>query len=274
MRTSLTSISLLLIGLGLVGGTAAASEQRAVVSVHIVARGSDSARAGSEWSKATFSYEAELAIPLQSDGELGDMNMYDPQFAEKLVAQANATMARMQAAFRGEFSDEEEVEPDERYMLFTGEMGCAASLNIKVNERLEGEYNDVGGMQPYTMTYSAQSSGAQHERDMLCVTGTGMLDVKDNVFYRGGLGLPEVTGHYVFHEKNRGNLQDDKEARQNALPRIVAEYLHSAMQVAPVKGHVKTTLEPVEPVVTRITGYDSYEGSIDVELSWDFKISR
>jgi hypothetical protein len=107
---------------------------------------------------------------------------------------------------------------------------------------------------------------------MLCVTGTSVLDIKDNILYRSSLGFPEVTGHYVFQEENRGNLQDNPESRGNALPHIVSDYLFKTLQVAPSSGHVKTQLTPTEPVVTRIGTYDGYQGKIDVEITWDFEM--
>jgi hypothetical protein len=199
--------------------------------------------------------------------------MYDPQYAEKAMAAANASMAKVQAALRGEFSDdEEEPEPENRYLFFLGEMDCPGTLSIEVDERLEGEYADVGGMQPYTITFTAKSSGASQELNMLCIGNTSVLDIKDNILYRRGVGFPEVTGHYVYHETNRGNLQDNPDSRHNALPPVVSDYVFNTLQVAPASGHAKTTLKPTEPVLTRINAFDGYEGSVDVEITWQFEM--
>jgi hypothetical protein len=253
-----------------------AAEQTGRMSVSIIASGTDSTRSEGESSKATFTYKAAFAATLKSDGEPSEINMYDPDYAEKAMAAANANMAKIQAALRGEFSDdeEEEVEPDNRYVFFMGDMQCPSTLEISVEERMEGEYADVGGMQPYTMTYTANSSGEQPERDMLCVSSTSVLDIKDGMLYRSSLGFPEVTGHYVFHEANRGNLQDDNESRHSALPTIVSDFVFDTLRVAPVRGHVKTTLVPTTPVVTRINNFGGYEGSIEVDITWDFEVGE
>lgn len=256
--------------------TPAWAEQTGRMSVSVVATGKDSTQSQGEHSEATFTYKAAFTIELKSDGEASDINMYDPDYQAKALEAANATMAKMQAALRGEFSDEEgeDVEPDNRYVLFTGDMQCPATLSIVVNEKLEGAYADVGGMQPYTMTYTATSEGLQQERDMLCVTGMSVLDIKDDTLYRSTIGFPEVTGHYVFSEANRGNIQDDTESRHNALPPVVGDYVFNTLRVAPTSGSVKTQLKLTAPVVTRPGTYDGYDGSVDVEITWDFTVEE
>lgn len=249
------------------------AEQVAKMSVTVIATGSDSTRSAGEWSKGSFSYRAAFTTTLQSDGEPSDLNMYDPLFGEKIQAAANASMAKVEAALRGEFSDDDgEPEPDNRYLFFMGEMDCPVTLTIDVDERLEGEYADVGGMQPYTITFTGKSSGAAQELSMLCLGSNSVLDIKDNVLYRSTLGFPEVTGHYLYHEANRGNLQDDAQSRHNALPRVVSDHVFNSLRVAPASGHLKTTLKPLEPIVSRINSFDGYEGSVDVELIWSFEL--
>lgn len=265
-------VSLSLVTLLPLHSSFAAAEQTARMSVTVVATGSDSTRSEGEWSKGTFSYRAAFTTTLQSDGEPSDTNMYDPDYGAKALAAAAATMARIQAAQRGEFSDEEEAEPDNRYVFFLGEVDCPTTLDIEVDERLEGEYADVGGMQPYAITFTAKSAGTAPELSLLCVSSNSVLDIKDDVLYRSSLGFPEVTGHYLYQESNRGSLQDNPQSRHNALPAIVSDFVFDTLRVAPASGQLKTTLTPMEPVVTRINSFDGYEGSIEVELTWSFEV--
>jgi hypothetical protein len=153
-------------------------------------------------------------------------------------------------------------------------MDCPSTLSVEINEELEGAYADVGGMQPYAMTYTATSEGTSLERNMLCVANNSVLDTKDNLLYRSTIGFPEVAGHYVYQEKNRGNLQDDPQSMHSALPQIVADHVFSTLRVASVSGHKKTTLTPTSPVVTRTSAFDGYAGSIDVEIIWSFDAIR
>ena len=250
------------------------AEQTGKMSVTVIASGNDSTSSEGESTEGTFSYRASFTATLQSDGEPSDFNMYDPNAAEKAMATANASMAKVQAALRGEFSDEEEPEPDNRYVFFMGQMDCPATLVIEVDERLEGQYADVGGMQPYTMTYTANSNGESQELMMLCIGSNSVLDIRDDVLYRSNLGFPEVTGHYLYHEANRGNLQDDPQSRHNALPQVVSDYVFNTLRVAPASGHVKTTLKPATPVLTRINTYGGYEGTVDVEITWSFEVTE
>ncbi len=250
------------------------AEQVGKMSVTVIANGVDSTKSEGERTKGTFSYRASFTTTLTSDGEPSDINMYDPQYAEKALATANASMAKMQAALRGEFSDEEEPEPDNRYVFFMGQMGCPATLQIEVDERLEGEYADVGGMQPYTITYNAKSNGQEQELMMLCVGSNSVLDIKDNVLYRSNIGFPEVTGHYIYHEQNRGNLQDNEEARHNSLPPEISEYVFNTLRVAPASGQKKATFKPKQPVLGRINAYGGYDGSVNVDITWKFEVSE
>jgi hypothetical protein len=252
-------------------GDVAAADEQARMSVSVVATGTDSTKSDGEWSKGTFSYRAAFTATVQTDGVLSDINMYDPQYAQKAMATAAATMAKIQAAQRGEFSDEEEVTPEPRYLMFIGAMDCPATLSIEVDEKLEGAYADVGGMQPYTMTFTGKSSGTEAERDMQCVSNNSVLDTKDMKLYRSTLGFPEMKGHYILHEKNRGNLINNADSTHSALPTLVSEYVFNTLRVAPVKGHSQTTLTPTEPVLTRSGPYGNYQGSVTVELSWNFE---
>jgi hypothetical protein len=275
MRNLLIPVSLSLLSFNALYSCAAeADERQAKMSVTVIASGSDSTHSEGESSKGTYRYKAVFDTILQTDGEPSDVNMYDPQYAEKAMAAANASMAKVQAALRGEFSDdeEEEQEPDNRYLFFIGQMECPSTLSIEVDERLEGEYADVGGMQPYVITYTAKSSGAPAELNMLCVGNTSVLDIKDDILYRSNIGFPEVTGHYVYHETNRGNLQDNPESRHSALPSEISDYVFNTLRVAPASGHVKTTLKPTQPVLTRINTFGGYEGSVDVEITWKFEM--
>lgn len=85
------------------------------------------------------------------------------------MAQAQRDMEKIQNAMQGKFSDEEETAPDERYLMYIGQMDCGASVEIHVQEKVEGAYADVGGMQPYTQTFNAHSNGTKDELNMLRV---------------------------------------------------------------------------------------------------------
>lgn len=248
----------------------ASAEQRATMSVSVIARGEDSTKSEGEWSKGSFSYYASFTATLDTDGEPGSVNMHDPEYGEKAMAQAQLAMEKVQNAMEGKFSDEEEVEAEARFLLYTGQLDCPATVSVKIEEKVEGAYADVGGMQPYTQTFTAESTGNRDQLNMLCVGSSSTLDIKDNILYRSALGFPGVTGHYVFNETNRGNIQDDRNAQHKALPTIVSDWVFNTLRVAPVKGTTKTTLTPTEPVLTRVGVYDNYKGKVDVEITWDW----
>lgn len=270
-RRHLVVTSLSLLAAASLSSADVRADEKARMTVTVMASGTDSTRSEGEWSKGTFSYHAQFTTTLTTDGSLSSVNMYDPAYAQKAAAEAARVMEKVQNAMQGKFSDEEEPEAEERYLLYIGDIDCPATFSIQVNEKVQGEYADVGGMQPYTQTFTADYSGNPAERNMVCVGNNSVLDVKDNTLYRSTLGFPAVKGHYVFHETNRGNLQDNKDSQHKALPNIVSDYVFKTLQVAPLKGQHKATLTPTEPVLTRVGVYDGYQGKLDVEITWDFE---
>lgn len=267
-RLSLASVSLLAAAAAC---NLAHAEEQARMSVTVIAKGSDSTRSEGEWSKGTFSYQAEFTTTLHSDGEPGNVNMYDPEYAQKATADAARNMEKIQNAMNGKFSDEEEVEPENRYLLYMGQIDCPATFTAKIDEKVEGEYADVGGMQPYTQTFKADYTGNANERNMICVGNNSVLDIKDNQLYRSNLGFPGVTGHYIFSEANRGNRQNEPASPHKALPTVISDYLFKTLQVNTPSGEHKTTLTPTEPVLTRVGVFDNYQGSIDLVIRWNFE---
>lgn len=257
-------------GLAVYSACSAADEQ-ARMSVSVIATGTESTQSSGEWSKGTFSYRAAFTTTVQTDGVLSDINMYDPEYTQQAMAAAAASMAKIQAAMKGQYSEEEEAQPEPRYLLFIGAMDCGATLSLAVEEKLEGAYADVGGMQPYTRTFTGKSTGTDAERNMQCVSNNSVLDTKEMQLYRSTIGFPELTGHYLLHEQNRGNIIDDKQARHNALPELVSQYVWKTLRVAGVKGHSKTTLTPTEPVLAHTGSSGNYRGTVTVELDWNFE---
>lgn len=246
------------------------AEQTARMTVTVTATGEDATKSQGEWSKGTFSYRAHFSADLQTDGAPTSVNMHDPEYAQKAMAQAQRDMTKIQNAMQGKFSDEEETAPDERFLLYTGQLDCPASLTIDVNEKVEGAYADVGGMQPYTQTFTGKSAGTKDELNMLCVGNSSTLDMKDSILYRSNVSFPGLTGHYIFTEANRGARQDDAHAQHNALPKIVSELVFNTLRVAPTKGSKHLTLTPTEPVVGRVGVYENYTGKLEVDIEWDF----
>src|SRR5690606_23739377 len=75
---------------------AASAGQRATMSVSVIARGEDSTKSEGEWSKGSFAYHAHFTATLDTDGEPGSVNMYDPEYGEKALAQAQLAMEKVQ----------------------------------------------------------------------------------------------------------------------------------------------------------------------------------
>jgi hypothetical protein len=75
-----------------------ADEGLARITITLEVDGSESERAGSDWGKATIAERYHVVTTVKTDGVLSSVNMKDPQYHEKALAQANRDRARMRAA--------------------------------------------------------------------------------------------------------------------------------------------------------------------------------
>jgi hypothetical protein len=95
----------------------------------------------------------------------------------------------------------EDSGPATPYLLFTGAMACGLQLTARLDERVQGRFNDVQGVVHYTET--AQGSETRRD-DAPCPTLQAVLDTRNGrVWTYIGLVPQDVQGVQTREEANR-----------------------------------------------------------------------
>ncbi|MFG6430258.1 hypothetical protein [Roseateles sp. LYH14W] len=107
--------------------------------------------------------------------------------------------ARRQAG--GGVDAPEDSGPATPYLLFTGVMSCGLQLTAKLDDRVQGRFNDVQGVVSYTET----SQGQETRRDDLpCPTLQAVLDTRNGRLWTALGTVPQdVQGVRTREETNR-----------------------------------------------------------------------
>lgn len=113
--------------------------------------------------------------------------------------EACQAQARRQAG--GGVDAPEDSGPATPYLLFTGTMACGLQLTAKLDERVQGRFDDVQGVVHYTET--AQGSETRRD-DLPCPTLQAVLDTRTGrVWTAIGLVAHEVQGVRTREETGR-----------------------------------------------------------------------
>jgi hypothetical protein len=130
----------------------------------------------------------------------------EKQHAAAAAREACIAQARRQAGASDD-GEADEVAPTP-YLLFTGTAGCQLDAATKIDERVEGSFEDVQGTVPFTRTIQAQG----RERDTtLCLLMQAVLDTRSGRLWTHVLPtLRGVPGTIVRAEKGRRPQQADE----------------------------------------------------------------
>lgn len=97
-----------------------------------------------------------------------------------------------------------EDEPDEAvetpYLMFTGRAACRLEATVKVDHRVEGRFNDVQGVVPFTETTEAQQT---RRDDTLCPLLQVVLDQRNGRLWTHVMAVDSANGVNVRSEKGR-----------------------------------------------------------------------
>ena len=77
---------------------ALAAEQQARLTIDLRIQGSESASAGSDWSKGTISERYHISTTVKTDGVLSSVNTKDPEYTQKALERAARDRQRIRAA--------------------------------------------------------------------------------------------------------------------------------------------------------------------------------
>lgn len=133
---------------------------------------------------------------LQAYGQAVALCERQPAGKAREACQAHA---RRQAG--GGVDAPEDSGPATPYLLFTGVMACGLQLSAKLDERVQGRFNDVQGVVHYTET--AQGSETRRD-DLPCPTLQAVLDTRNGRVWTALTLVPQdVQGVRTREETNR-----------------------------------------------------------------------
>lgn len=145
------------------------------------------------------------AMPGVNPGSQGRLQAYGNAAAacEKQPAgkarEACRAEARRQAG--GGVDAPEDSGPATPYLLFTGVMACGLQLSAKLDERVQGRFNDVQGVVTYTETALGQET---RRDDLPCPTLQAVLDTRNGRVWTALATVPQdVQGVRTREETNR-----------------------------------------------------------------------
>jgi hypothetical protein len=98
----------------------------------------------------------------------------------------------------GEDEPEETVETP--YLMFTGRANCRLEASIRIDNRVEGSFNDVQGVVPFTETAQAQQT---RREDVYCPMLQVVLDQRNGRVWTHVMAIDSAQGVSVRSEKGR-----------------------------------------------------------------------
>jgi len=97
-----------------------------------------------------------------------------------------------------------EAEPDEvvetPYLMFSGRAACRLEATVKIDHRIEGSFNDVQGVVPFTETAKAEQT---RREDMFCPLLQVVLDQRNGRLWTRVMAVDSANGVQVRSEKGR-----------------------------------------------------------------------
>ncbi len=143
----------------------------------------------------------------------------DPATQGRLQAygQAAATCERQQGKAReacqadarrqaGGGEDEPDDAVETPYLMFIGRANCRLEAKIRIDNRVEGSFNDVQGVVPFTETAEAQQT---RREDVLCPMLQVVLDQRNGRLWTHVMAVDSAHGVQVRSEKGRAPQRNE-----------------------------------------------------------------
>ena len=103
-----------------------------------------------------------------------------------------------------------EDEPDDTvetpYLMFTGRADCRLEAKLRIDNRVEGSFNDVQGVVPFTETTEAQQT---RREDVLCPMLQVVLDQRNGRVWTHVMAIDSAKGVHVRSEKGRAPQRNE-----------------------------------------------------------------
>lgn len=161
-------------------------------------------REASAFSAAqTAGGDARVQGRLQAYGDAAAACQRQPAGAKR---DACVAQARRQAGAPDDETDVDDV-VETPYLMFTGHAACRFDAAIKVDDRTEGQFDDVQGVVPFTHVVQAD---ARQRDDMVCPLVQAVLDTRNGRWWTNvPLAVREFPATTVRSEKGRSPRRND-----------------------------------------------------------------
>lgn len=147
--------------------------------------------------------DARLQGRMQAYGDAAAACQRQPAGAKRDACVAQAR--RDAGAPDDETDTDDEVETP--YLLFTGRTNCRFDAAVKVDERIDGQFDDVQGVVPFTHTVQAD---ARQRDEMVCPLVQAVLDTRNGRWWTNvPLAVREFPATTVRSEKGRAPRRNE-----------------------------------------------------------------
>lgn len=227
------------------------------------------ARHGSAPPPMDMARQMELARQAQATcGNDRDclMRVLAPQMAAQVTPDAaqQARLVRHTKTASAKDDAESDAE-DARFQTFQGMDRCGASVEVQVEETIEGKYADVQGPVAWRVVRSGAQPPTADELRLLCLGHSLVLDRRSGAITTdAGFGLTEPMVTSVHTERGRSSTSVDRLGSLAAVSQWMAERTRQA----PRAGSATATLPMVS---SREAGRGRTEGGVKATLSWKFE---
>lgn len=190
------------------------------------------------------------------------MRLLAPQVAAQVTPDAAQQARLVKHATSAPAEDDGE---DLRFQTFQGMDRCGASVEVQVDEVIEGRYADVQGPVAWRVVRQGAQAPTADEMRLICLGHSLVLDRRTGAITTdAGFGLPEPRVTSVHTERGRSSTSVDRLGSLTAVSQWVAERTRQA----PRAGSATATLPMVS---SREAGRGRTEGGVKATLTWKFE---
>ncbi|MET0987690.1 MAG: hypothetical protein ABW034_20025 [Steroidobacteraceae bacterium] len=154
------------------------------------------------------------------------------------------------------------------YLNYLGFPDCGSKIHITVHDATEGAFADVQGPVPFSVKTTADYTGDDHERLILCSQTNLVVDPKQKVFYSDGLLVRGVKGSSTRTQRGKSTQsQGDVPLKGEAF-----NWASEQLRKAPLSGTRKTVLKITNSQGSSVPFATAKgDGTATVEMSWRFE---
>lgn len=190
------------------------------------------------------------------------MRVLAPQVAAQVTPDAAQQARLVKHATTAPPEDDGE---DRRFQTFQGMDRCGASVEVQVDEVIEGKYADVQGPVAWRVVRHGAQPPTADELRLICLGHSLVLDRRTGAITTdAGFALTEPMVTSVHTERGRSSTSIDRLRTLAAVSQWVAERTRQA----PRAGSATATLPMVS---SREAGRGRTEGGVKATLTWKFE---